>query len=81
MEPDAGPPPPPSGSCTCEATEDCRGCFEHIGRCCYQDTTWFGTIDLIVANCEGNPACNTCCNECLAKSCEELLASSDCPAQ
>lgn len=77
--PDAG--PPARTECACDGPEDCRGCFEHIGECCYEDATWFGQVDALVANCEANAACRTCCSECLAKTCAELIASNDCPIQ
>ncbi|MCK6550504.1 hypothetical protein L6R52_32000 [Myxococcota bacterium] len=79
VPPDAG--PPPRVECACDETEDCRACLEHVGECCYQDATWFGQLDALVENCEANAACRTCCSECLAKTCDELVASADCPNQ
>ena len=29
--------------------------------------------------CEANENCKACCNECAAKSCDELRAGHDCP--
>src|SRR4051812_19581841 len=67
------------GTCTCEAMEDCQGCYEHIGDCCYGDATIFGKVALLAANCERDGACSTCCNECIAKSCDELVKANMCP--
>jgi len=76
-------PPPPSSPprCTCEASEDCSACFAHIGECCYDDVTIGGRVALLVANCERDGRCSSCCNECVVKSCEQLRADHDCPFQ
>jgi len=66
-------------ACVCEETEDCRACYEHIGDCCYGDPTIFGQIAPLTANCERDGACSSCCNECVKKTCEELIAGKDCP--
>lgn len=66
-------------SCLCEDQEDCPGCFEHIGACCYEDVTIEGQAEQLTATCENTPACKVCCNECKARSCEDLRARGDCP--
>jgi hypothetical protein len=70
---------PPPAACTCEASEDCKACYEHIGECCYADTTIGGRVELMIANCQRDGRCSSCCNECVAKSCDELLAGHLCP--
>jgi hypothetical protein len=67
------------GSCLCETQEDCAGCIEHIGTCCYEDQTIGNEAPNIAAACERTPACKVCCNECKAKSCAELKANGECP--
>lgn len=66
-------------ACVCEEKEDCRACYEHIGECCYGDATIFGQVAPLTANCERDGACSSCCNECVKKTCEELIAAKDCP--
>lgn len=66
-------------ACVCEEKEDCRACYEHIGECCYGDATIFGQIAPLTANCERDGACSSCCNECVKKTCAELIAGNDCP--
>jgi hypothetical protein len=74
--PDAALPPP---ECACEDNEDCVGCIEHIGTCCYEDSTIGGESLNIAAACERSTACKACCNECKLKTCEALLAAGECP--
>jgi hypothetical protein len=33
----------------------------------------------MIANCERDGRCSSCCNECATKSCDELRAGHDCP--
>jgi hypothetical protein len=72
-------PAPPAPACACDAVEDCRGCYEHIGECCYEDATIGGRVSEMIANCERDGRCSSCCNECVAKSCDELKAGKLCP--
>lgn len=77
--------PPDAGReawhCACEGgQEDCQACLEKIGTCCYDgDATIGGQVDRLAGTCEMNGACAACCNECAAKSCEELVAAGACP--
>jgi hypothetical protein len=73
------PTPGAAPGCTCEEKEDCTACYAHIGECCYEDATIRGRAHLLVANCERDGRCSSCCNECVAKSCEDLRAAHDCP--
>ena len=66
-------------SCTCEDRENCAGCIAHLGDCCHQDPSYMGQARLLVAGCQARPACSVCCNECVAKSCEQLIAEKACP--
>lgn len=73
---DSGEPPP---SCTCDPEEDCIGCIQHIGTCCYDDLTISGQAANIASVCAQTPSCKACCNECVRKSCDELKANKECP--
>lgn len=66
-------------ACACEEAEDCLGCYQRIATCCYDDPTWMGQVERLAGNCERDGSCRTCCNECLARSCDELKASHHCP--
>jgi hypothetical protein len=72
-------PTPPPPACTCEENEDCQACYEHIGECCYADATIGGRVELMTANCQRDGRCASCCNECVTKSCDQLLAEHLCP--
>lgn len=66
--------------CTCEGDEDCAACIANIGDCCYEgDVTIGGQAERLSGTCKDDGACHACCNECAAKSCEELLAAGACP--
>lgn len=66
-------------SCACEEREDCAACIAKIGTCCYEDPTISGQAERLAGTCARTGACSSCCNECAAKSCEELLAAGACP--
>lgn len=72
----------PPRACVAEDNEDCAGCFERIGNCCYLDPDWGegpGTRDQLVARCLTNPGCTACCNECKQMSCEAMKKRGVCP--
>jgi len=75
----------PALVCTCEAAETCSACFQHIGRCCYEDELVRGLDsrmpmgEALARRCELDPACRACCDECTALSCEQLIATNSCP--
>lgn len=66
-------------TCTCDDDEQCAECFQHLGRCCYDDPTFDGRYAPILANCEANPSCKACCKECVALSCDEIKQRGSCP--
>lgn len=68
----------PSG-CVCDGVEDCRACFENIGRCCYDDPTLFGQLERLADTCQASAPCAVCCAECAQRSCEAVRAAGDCP--
>lgn len=70
----------PAAACACEESESCLECYEHIGRCCYEDETVSGQVHRLAENCERRGDCGGCCNECVEQTCEELLAGHACPA-
>lgn len=74
--PDAVAPPL---DCVCDEVEPCQECFEHIGRCCYDDPTIGGRGPLIANNCETHAACRVCCRECVEASCEQIRLQNSCP--
>jgi hypothetical protein len=73
----------PSKACACAAApEDCDACFRLISRCCDLeggDETFGGRLDAIMRTCEANPRCAACCDECAARTCEQVRAAGDCP--
>lgn len=73
---DAGPAPL---ACACDPDEACSACITLIGRCCYEDETFGGTFEYILDNCQSDPSCKSCCNECAALSCDEIKARGSCP--
>lgn len=66
--------------CECAAGERCLECYRHLGDCCYGDPTIFGQVARLAENCEREGDCAACCDECAARTCEELRAGHDCPA-
>ena len=80
---DAAPPADASLKLTCACSdhdEDCEACFRHISACCSEgDETFGGRVDHIVANCRLDPRCAACCDECTARTCEQIRAAGDCP--
>ncbi len=78
--PAAAPAPDAGERCVARASEPCAPCFARIGECCYSDATIGGAARAIAARCEGDPSCRACCDECAARTCEQILAADDCPA-
>ena len=76
--PDAATVPAPL-ACACAPDEKCQPCYEKIGACCGDDPTFGGQIARVVENCERDPGCRACCDECAARDCETIRRSGDCP--
>lgn len=77
---DAGPTRIPS--CPAEADEDCSGCYEHVGLCCYEGeglARWQAASPAMSAGCAADPLCAACCDECVAMSCAQILENDVCP--
>lgn len=83
--PDAGPAADAARhlACACaDAPEDCDACFRLISQCCdteAHDETFGGRLTHIVATCRLDPNCASCCDECAARTCEQVIAAGDCP--
>ncbi len=83
--PDAGPTADAARhlACACsDAPEDCDACFRLISQCCDTEThdeTFGGRLTHIVSTCRLDPNCASCCDECAARTCEQVIAAGDCP--
>ena len=81
---DAGPGGNKPGPVCCEpeTDEDCTACYRNLEKCCNAELTFkspesFGSV---VQNCQGNPSCRDCCNECASLSCAKVQSGHLCPA-
>lgn len=72
----------PPRACVPEPDEDCAGCFEKIGTCCYHDRNWGdveGTLELLTDRCKESATCTACCNECTQMTCDAMKKRAVCP--
>ncbi len=69
--------------CTCAAgPENCDACLRLISKCCNEgEETFGGRLPYLVATCQGDPNCAACCDECAARTCEQVVRAGDCPLQ
>lgn len=69
--------------CTCsDQAENCDACLRLISRCCNEgEETFGGRLTYLVATCQGDPNCAACCDECAARTCDQVVRAGDCPVQ
>lgn len=66
--------------CVVEADETCDACARKIAKCCYADgDAYRPLVEQAMQACDGDDACAACCNECGAKTCNELIDAGACP--
>lgn len=67
-------------ACACDADERCDACYRKIAGCCYEDpAVMLVLVSTMVAQCEADSACRSCCKECEALDCTGLRERNFCP--